>query len=371
MRFCHERRQWSIWKTVLGVLSVVVLLGVSVGGGAQPAAPAATATPAKMTAPAATAVAPKPAAPAATAAPAAPTAAPKPAALTPITLVSTGESITYVVNALLRAGLDKKHGLEIKLVVMNPADGQAALLAGKADVATIPPLTMAQARIDGHDVVVFGPGMYMHASIVVPMDSPAKGLEDLKGKKIGTLGSPTATYRTSQMIAKDMGMDWEKDFQLVIGGSLPVLHGFLNQKQVDAISTAGFYTIKSVVNKESKEILFLNDFWQKRYGTKAVATTIASTGTWFNKNREAAKQLSQAYIEAGAIASTADEVRAQAKFLALETEAELVETAKRFPSYFGVKWDQPQVDDLYRMSKVAAELGAITAPPKDGTYVIP
>ena len=297
---------------------------------------------------------------------------PAPAALTPVKLASTGVAITYVLNALTRAGLDKKYGLALDISVIAPADGQAALLTGKVDVATIPPLTMVQAKLDGHDVVMFGPGMFVHGSVVVPPDSPAKTLEDLKGKRFGTLAKTTAIYRTMQMVAKEKGMDFEKDLQLVIGGSMPVLVPWLQQKQVEGLVLTEPFTSKSIVAGYGKELFLVNDLWKEKHGgLPAVATTLATTGTWFNKNRDAAKRLTQAYIEAGAIASTAAETRAQAQFLELQDPKDLEESVKRFPTFFGVKWDQKQIDDLYAMAKAAAEFGAVTAPPKDGTFVLP
>ena len=367
-----------------GILAVTLAAVLWTLGCAQPAAPAPTATtaPSKPAAPATAA----PAAPAATAAPtaapaakpaataaSAPTSAPaaKPATLTKVTIAGTGFGSTYTLQAMKNAGIDKKYGLDIELLSLNPSDGQAAVLAGKVDLATIPPLTVAQAKIEGHDVVSFAPNMFNHASIVVPPGSSIKRFEDLKGKRIGTLSVATSVYRTMQMLARERGLDWEKDFQLQISASMPVVTGLLQQKQLDMATLTEPFTSKSIVAGYGVELASVNEMWKEKHGVSALAVLLTAKGDWFAKNRDVAKRLLQAQIEGGAVAATANETRAQRKFLQLDEDNDLNEAVKRFPSFFSVSWDQKVIDDLYAMANVATELGALTGPLKDKIYVIP
>jgi len=125
-----------------------------------------------------------------------------------------GESAPTVMrlNEPLRAYLEKKLGLPVELVVgANYAATGEALRFGRLDIAYLGPVTyLLRARSSklepfarpSHAVV----GPTFQAVIIVPADSPAKTLADLKGGEIA-FGDPASTSGT-----------WVPRYQLLAAG---------------------------------------------------------------------------------------------------------------------------------------------------------
>ena len=114
-----------------------------------------------------------------------------------------GESAPTVMrlNEPLRAYLEKRLGLPVELVVgANYAATGEALRFGRLDIAYLGPVTYIlqsrRTKLDvfarpSHEVV----GPTFQAVIIVPADSPAKSLADLKGGEIA-FGDPASTSGT-------------------------------------------------------------------------------------------------------------------------------------------------------------------------------
>ena len=128
-----------------------------------------------------------------------------------------GESAPTVIrlNEPMRAYLEKRLGIPVRLVVgANYAATGEALRFGRIDIAYLGPVTyVKQSR--NVKLVPFarpthnGVGPTFQAVIIVPADSPAKTLADLKGKEIA-FGDPASTSGT-----------WVPQYQLVAAGLKP------------------------------------------------------------------------------------------------------------------------------------------------------
>lgn len=125
-----------------------------------------------------------------------------------------GESAPTVMrlNEPMRAYLEKRLGLPVELMVgANYAATGEALRFGRLDIAYLGPVTYIlqsrRARLEpfarpSHEKV----GPTFQAVIIVPKDSPAHSLADLKGKEIA-LGDPASTSGT-----------WVPRYQLLAAG---------------------------------------------------------------------------------------------------------------------------------------------------------
>jgi phosphonate transport system substrate-binding protein len=114
-----------------------------------------------------------------------------------------GESAPTVMrlNEPLRAHLEKRLGMPVELVVgANYAATGEALRFGRLDIAYLGPVTyILRSRVSklepfarpSHELV----GPTFQAVIIVPADSPAKTLADLKGGEVA-LGDPASTSGT-------------------------------------------------------------------------------------------------------------------------------------------------------------------------------
>lgn len=133
-------------------------------------------------------------------------------------VLKTG-TVNWELDTIQRAGLDKANGFELTLQPY--ADNGAtrvALEGGQADVMVADWLWVAVQRAAGKDYV-FLPYSTAVGSIVVPKDSPAKSLSDLKGKKIGIAGGPLdKSWLILRAYAKkEYGMDLAGETEQVYG----------------------------------------------------------------------------------------------------------------------------------------------------------
>ncbi len=132
-----------------------------------------------------------------------------------------GESAPTVMrlNEPLRAYLEQRLKMPVELVVgANYAATGAALRFGRLDMAYLGPVTyILQGRKVKLDPIARpshpGVGPTFKAIIIVPADSPAKGLADLRGKEIA-FGDPASTSGTwvPQYMLWDAGLAPGRDY---------------------------------------------------------------------------------------------------------------------------------------------------------------
>lgn len=99
-------------------------------------------------------------------------------------------TVNWELETIKANGLDTANGfdLEVMDVSAGPA-GQVAFQGGAADAMVSDWIWVARQRAAGDDYV-FVPYSKAVGGLMVPGDSPAKTLEDLKGAKIGVAGGP-------------------------------------------------------------------------------------------------------------------------------------------------------------------------------------
>ena len=103
--------------------------------------------------------------------------------------LATG-TVRWELDTIQHYGLDKAEGFDLKITELagNPAT-QVALAGGEVDAIVSDWLWVAQQRAEGKNYV-FIPFSTAVGALLVPADSPAQSLADLKGKKIGIAGGP-------------------------------------------------------------------------------------------------------------------------------------------------------------------------------------
>jgi NitT/TauT family transport system substrate-binding protein len=72
--------------------------------------------------------------------------------------------------------------------------------------------------------------------IAVPADSPVKSIADLKGKRIGVTSMASAGVIVARALAKQAGLDPDKDISIVVAGESAQTAALLLSRQVDALS---------------------------------------------------------------------------------------------------------------------------------------
>ena len=99
-------------------------------------------------------------------------------------------TVNWELDTIEHFGLDEANGFDLEVAGMagNPAT-RVAFQAGEADVVVADWIWVARQRAEGKDFV-FIPYSKAVGSLLVPADSDAKALSDLKGTTIGIAGGP-------------------------------------------------------------------------------------------------------------------------------------------------------------------------------------
>ena len=155
-----------------------------------------------------------------------------------------GESAPTVMrlNEPLRLYLEKRLGIPVELMVgANYAATGEALRFGRLDIAYLGPVTyILQSRRTklepfarpSHEKV----GPTFQAVIIVPKDSPAKTLADLKGKQIafGDPASTSGTWVPRAQLLEQAGLASGRDYKLQVLGAHDAVALAVANKKVDA-----------------------------------------------------------------------------------------------------------------------------------------
>ncbi|MEL7525104.1 MAG: ABC transporter substrate-binding protein [Pseudomonadota bacterium] len=147
-------------------------------------------------------------------------------------------TVNWELDTIKRNGFDTDFGFE--LVVQPFADNGAtrvALEGGEADVAVADWIWVARQRAAGKDYV-FIPYSRAVGGLVVPEDSPAQTLADLKGQKIGIAGGPVdKSWLILQAYAqKEYGFDLAKETEQVFGAPPLIFKTALQGETAGAIN---------------------------------------------------------------------------------------------------------------------------------------
>lgn len=128
-------------------------------------------------------------------------------------------TVNWELTTIRDNGLDKANGfaLDVRDVDGSPA-AQIAFQAGEADAIVSDWLWVARQRAEGKDYV-FIPYSRATGALMVPKDSPAKTVADLKGQSIGIAGGPVdKSWLIMRAYAKKAaGMDLAAETTQVFG----------------------------------------------------------------------------------------------------------------------------------------------------------
>ncbi|TYC50325.1 transporter substrate-binding domain-containing protein [Rhodobacterales bacterium] len=147
-------------------------------------------------------------------------------------------TVNWELDTIIRNGFDEAHGF--KLEIQPYADNGAtrvALEGGEADMAVADWIWVARQRAAGKDYV-FVPYSKAVGGVVVPKDSTAQSLADLKGKKIGIAGGPVdkSWLILRAYSEKEFGFDLAEETEQVFGAPPLIFKTALNSETDAAIN---------------------------------------------------------------------------------------------------------------------------------------
>ncbi len=121
-------------------------------------------------------------------------------------------------------GIFEQEGVQAEFTTnLGGAEALAAVIGGNADIYIGAPSTAMRSREKGTDVVVFAPSMTQYASNVVvsknwaeqkgltPASTYEQRLQALRGATIGVVGIGSGTHQLVMFLAKQAGLNHERD----------------------------------------------------------------------------------------------------------------------------------------------------------------
>ena len=137
-----------------------------------------------------------------------------------------------------KLGWFEKAGIKVELVPLPGSTDCVKLVATKDVQVSLPSVEpLAIIRPQGVKAKFFYTAYQGNIyGIAVPADSPVKTMADLKGKRIGVTSMASAGVIVARALAKQAGLDPDKDISIVVAGESAQTAALLRGKQVDALS---------------------------------------------------------------------------------------------------------------------------------------
>jgi NitT/TauT family transport system substrate-binding protein len=153
-----------------------------------------------------------------------------------IAALKTG-TLAWELDSLRAHGLDREADLAIETTELASTEaGKIALQGGSADLIVSDWLWATRERALGDDLV-FYPYSSALGAVMVPANSPIRGVTDLQGKKLGVAGGPLdKSWILLQALARRSGVDLKRQATIAYGAP-PLLAQKALQGETDATLT--------------------------------------------------------------------------------------------------------------------------------------
>lgn len=206
-------------------------------------------------------------------------------------------SIGTVAALIKKEGYDTDCGVDLKISAFSPDAADIALLSGRTDVGYFGYTSWAGSSEKSSKLTMLAPLQAEHGVLFVPKDSPAKSLEDLKGKKIALLPPVSGQYQDFNLLVAKMGMNLKKDFSPVTGPP-PAIEAFLKRGTVDAAILFEPNATKLELGGGYRPIFKLTDEWKKLTGNPLYMLGISANSSWYKTHKKEASCVVEAVHKA-------------------------------------------------------------------------
>jgi NitT/TauT family transport system substrate-binding protein len=265
----------------------------------------------------------------------------------------------FPMAAMQSKGLEKKYGLDLKIIPMaSPAAIHIAINGHQVDAAFSTWQTYAVGRSKGADPLVIAPVNYYVNGIIVKKNSPAKSLQDLIGKKLGTSYGPGhGTALLLQYAAKrEFGLDLNTQIELREAAT-PLLLGLLEKGELDAVYLGEPNLTKSLAGGKYKQIWDVDETFKKLGKAVPLQLCVVTTDQAMKTKKEALKKFVAAYAEAKNILTTDDQIWPElAKEVNLKGDEEVGLLKKSLQASYVQTWNKSFVDSELKLNYEIADL---------------
>lgn len=280
-------------------------------------------------------------------------------------------SIKMMSDTVRRYRLDEKRG-----TLWEPAHLQIgaladALILKSKPVGCLANPVVALADAKGHPLRCFEALTINHSSLLVRKDSPYTKLEDLKGKKVFAVTRTSGTYQSFYTVSRMMGVDPEKDFQVIFGAPEGGRR-FLETGQVEAFNIYEPFPTNMLSAGTTRELVRVRTEWKRLTGKDMFLIGVVAYEDWIVGNRDLARRVAATVREAvdvirGNPARTIQENRAT-QGIETDAAARLAET-RLIEMYTSEPLNGALIESAYFEIEKGAEFGLLNVKPKKELWV--
>ena len=205
---------------------------------------------------------------------------------------------SFIPFVIKKYKLDEKYGFELERISFADAKASsAALQTGGAELAILDWTGLALMRNAGIDVIGVAPFLTYVSVIVVPENSPIKGIPDLKDKKFGIFSRTSSDWILVDAAArKKYGLDLAKEAELQEGAPT-LLRGALEQGNIDATIMFSSISPDMIASGKYKAIFTIRDVTAELGLPPAPYLMVASTERYAKEKPQNVKAFVAAYKE--------------------------------------------------------------------------
>lgn len=273
-------------------------------------------------------------------------------------------SIGTVAELIKSEQLDEQCGITMEISYFSPDAADVALLSGQTDVGYFGYNSWASSPEKLHKLDMLAPLQAEHGTLFVPENSPAKSLEDLKGKKLALLPQVSGQYQDFKMLVAKMGMDLERDFEPVTGPP-PAIEAFLKRGQV-----AGAILFEpNATNLEQeggyRPLFKLTEKWQELTGNPLYMLGIAANSAWLDQHKSDAQCAASAVRKAtDMLANDPSVFEGLKQTLKAHDDEHLAELTKNLGAIYTPESAEEAAGPIMEQLEEAKQLGMIPAVPE-------
>ncbi len=284
-------------------------------------------------------------------------------ALQSVSIATNAAGQSGYLAALIDAkGIAAQHNIKITNMMMDFTEAANALKLGRVVASTMQPSTALNLWKSGTELRMFAAQIWSGNAWVVRKDSPYKTLADLKGKKIGNFSRVTGAFFFSAVIAKEHGLDIEKDFQS-IPAETGALIALLERGEVEAINMFEPHTTKLVVSGKYRVMLDFDVELKRIFGTPPLKTGMAVMKETVEKQPAFVKAIRDAYVDGIKLIKAGkdeDFFKAHAKeFFNLTTPEEVAAGMKSSRENFADVWGDSFFQSQNKILQTGISLGLL------------
>lgn len=268
-------------------------------------------------------------------------------------------TVSWEAAVIKRHELDHAHGIDLSIrEVAGGAASRIALQTGAADVIVADWVWVARQRAEGRPYA-FAPWSRAVGALVVPAESEAKTVGDLKGKRLGVAGGSLdkSWLLLRALTEKKLGADAASVVEPVFGAP-PLLNAQLERGRMSGVLTYWHYAAR-LKSKGARELISVEDMIRE-LGVKGDPPMLGFVfrDEWARENPQALRGLIAASRAAKDIlVSSPKEWRALAPRIGAADQATLDALQEGFASGVPHDWGEREIEAARELYRILARLG--------------